>query len=100
LRPKDGSFRHQLRRDINLLQDFHHFHRNLKRALNEPRSTPAAAVAGNPRPVAVRSHATPRGPRGTALYDAVYLARTMSSATEVGRKAHDPLTDGEDVGTG
>ena len=39
------------------------------------------------------------GPRGTALYDAVYLASHDELSHEVGRKAMILLTDGEDQGS-
>ena len=38
-------------------------------------------------------------PRGTALYDAVYLASHDELGHEVGRKAMVLLTDGEDEGS-
>src|SRR5207244_4365947 len=38
-------------------------------------------------------------PRGTLLYDAVYLASSEKLAKEVGRKAMILLTDGEDQGS-
>ena len=64
------------------------------------RSTPAAsAVPAAPLARKARFHAPPRGQRGTALYDAVYLASHDEFSHEVGRKAMILLTDGEDEGS-
>lgn len=86
--------------DVNLLQDFTTSISRLKRALNDVKinsGTGACAnlpgLGGGPIPC------PSSGPRGTVLYDAVYVASHDAFAQEVGRKAMILLTDGEDYGS-
>ena len=86
--------------DVNLLQDFTSSVSRLKKALNSVKinsGTGACAnlpgLGGGPIPC------PSTGPRGTVLYDAVYVASHDAFAQEVGRKAMILLTDGEDQGS-
>lgn len=92
LRPKDLAFLISFGVDAELLQDLTGSVRLLRRALDELRLN--AAVGGiHPPPV-------PTGkPRGTVLYDAVYLAAVERLQREVGRKVMVVISDGVDVGS-
>src|SRR5712692_5880200 len=100
LRAKDEAFVISFDVDINLLQDFTSSVSRLKHALNEAKINTggvgcSAGPIGPQGPIPCSS----TGPRGTALYDAVYLASHDEFAHEVGRKAMILLTDGEDQGS-
>ncbi len=100
LRPKDEAFVISFGTDIELLQDFTSSVSRLRHALNDARMNGGGvSCAGGPLgpqgPVPCGSS----GPRGTALYDAVYLASHDELSHEVGRKAMILLTDGEDQGS-
>lgn len=92
LRPKDLAFLISFGVDAELLQDLTGSVTLLRRALDELRLN--AAVGGIlPPPV-------PTGkPRGTVLYDAVYLAAVERLEREVGRKVMVVISDGVDVGS-
>lgn len=98
LREKDLAF--VLSFDVNaeLLQDFTSSVHSLKQAMNGVRINTGGGggtipgLGGGPVPTA-------NGPRGTVLYDAVYLAAHDELAQQVGRKAMILLTDGEDQGS-
>jgi len=98
LRPKDEAFVISFDVDVDLLQDFTSSVHLLKEALNSAKINIGGGSAGGipgmgggPVPVS--------NPRGTLLYDAVYLASHDELAHEVGRKAMILLTDGEDQGS-
>jgi VWFA-related protein len=100
LRPKDEAFVLNFDVDVNLLQDFTSSVHSLKHALNEARINDGGGscngvpgLGGGPIPC------SSTGPRGTLLYDAVYLASHDELSQEVGRKAMILLTDGEDQGS-
>ena len=100
LRPKDEAFVIGFDIDINLLQDFTTSVRKLKNALNEARiNTGGVSCSGGPIGPQGPIPCSSTGPRGTALYDAVYLASHDEFSHEVGRKAMVLLTDGEDQGS-
>jgi len=85
--------------DSNLLQDFTNSSRRLREALNSARiNAPPSSCGGLPGagggPLPCSSN-----PKGTVLYDTVYLAAHDQLAKEVGRKAMILLTDGEDQGS-
>ena len=100
LRSKDEAFLISFGTDIELLQDFTNSVSRLRHALNEAKMN-AGGVGCSGGPIG------PQGPipcpstgqRGTALYDAVYLASHDELGHEVGRKAMILLTDGEDEGS-
>ncbi len=99
LRPKDEAFVISFDVDVNLLQDFTNSTHLLRGALeqakiNAPPSSCGGApgLGGGPLPCSAT-------PKGTVLYDAVYLAAHDELAREVGRKAMILLTDGQDEGS-
>ena len=100
LRPKDEAFVISFDVDVNLLQDFTNSVRNLKHALNEAKIN-AGGVGCSSGPIGPQGPIPcgSSGPRGTLLYDAVYLASHDELSHEVGRKAMILLTDGEDQGS-
>jgi VWFA-related protein len=96
LRPKDMAFAIAFGTDAELLQDSTNSVPLLKRSLDSLKvsAAPYAGVFGNPGPVPTASQ-----PRGTILYDAVYLAAQEKLRHEVGRKAIIVITDGIDMGS-
>jgi len=100
LRDKDMAFVVDFNIGVSLLQDFTGSVRRLKEALYSVKinSGGQAAVAGIPGqgggPVPTIGQ-----PKGTLLYDAVYLASHDEMAQQVDRKAMILLTDGEDQGS-
>jgi VWFA-related protein len=101
LRDKDEAFVISFDVNVDLLQDFTNSSSYLKDALYKAKinSGGGGGCAGIPGigggPVPCGS----QGPKGTLLYDAVYLASNEKLAKEVGRKAMIILTDGEDQGS-
>jgi VWFA-related protein len=97
---KDEAFVISFGTDIELLQDFTGSISRLKHALNETKMNSAAvSCSGGPMGPQGPIPCSSTGPRGTALYDAVYLASHDELSHEVGRKAMILLTDGEDQGS-
>lgn len=97
LRPKDLAFVISFDVNVDLLQDFTNSAPQLSAALDKTRINTGGGggslpgLGGGPVPTAA--------PRGTLLYDAVYLASHDELSHEVGRKAMIILTDGEDQGS-
>ena len=83
--------------NVDLLQDFTSDASDLRRAMNRAKINSGGGggglpgLGGGPIPTS--------NPRGTLLYDAVYLAANEKLSKEVGRKAMILLTDGEDQGS-
>ena len=98
LRPKDLAFVISFDVEVDLLQDYTNESHQLRVALDKAKinsGTPCTGipgVGGGPLPGSC-------SPKGTLLYDAVYLASYDKLAKEVGRKAMILLTDGEDQGS-
>lgn len=99
LREKDLAFVLSFDVNVDLLQDFTSSARKLKEALNSVKINTAGGggtgipgLGGGPIP-------TSSIPRGTLLYDAIYLASHDELAQQVGRKAMIILTDGQDQGS-
>jgi VWFA-related protein len=100
LRQKDEAFVISFDIDITLLQDFTNSVSRLRHALNEAKiNTGGVSCSGGPLGPQGPIPCSSTGPRGTALYDAVYLASHDEFSHEVGRKAMILLTDGEDQGS-
>ncbi|MGA9528360.1 MAG: VWA domain-containing protein [Terriglobales bacterium] len=100
LRSKDEAFVISFDVDINLLQDFTNSVSRLRHALNDTKiNTGGVSCAGGPVGPQGPIPCPSTGPRGTALYDAVYLASHDEFGHEVGRKAMVLLTDGQDEGS-
>ncbi|MDX1983890.1 MAG: VWA domain-containing protein [Bryobacteraceae bacterium] len=93
LRPKDMAFLISFGSEAELLQDYTNSIKLLNEGLRELRVN--SQVGGlHPGPVPTASQ-----PRGTILYDAVYLATNEKLKREVGRKAVILITDGVDQGS-
>jgi VWFA-related protein len=93
LRKKDLAFLIMFGEETELLQDYTTSPRLLTEGLNQLRV--ASGVSGiHPGPVPTISQ-----PRGTVLYDAVYLAANDKLKGEVGRKVIVVITDGVDQGS-
>lgn len=100
LRPKDEAFLISFDVNVDLLQDFTNSARMLTHAMDKAQINTAGGngaagipgLGGGPVP-------TMGAPKGTLLYDAVYLAATQKLNQETGRKAMILLTDGEDQGS-
>src|SRR5580658_3828471 len=100
LRPKDEAFVISFDVDITLLQDFTNSVSRLRHALNVAKiNTGGVGCSGGPIGPQGPIPCSASGQRGTALYDAVYLASHDEFSHEVGRKAMILLTDGEDEGS-
>src|SRR5277367_3025222 len=100
LRSKDEAFVISFDIDITLLQDFTNSISRLRHALNEAKiNTGGVSCSGGPIGPQGPIPCPSTGPRGTALYDAVYLASHDELSHEVGRKAMILLTDGQDEGS-
>jgi VWFA-related protein len=100
LREKDMAFVMDFNIGVSLVQDFTSSPRRLKEALNSVKinSGGQAVVSGLPGqgggPVPTIGQ-----PKGTLLFDAVYLASHDEMGQQVDRKAMILLTDGEDQGS-
>jgi VWFA-related protein len=90
LTPKDEAFLISFDINVDLLADYTNSPREIKRALDKASINTGAgtgSVTGN------------GNPRGTLLYDAVYLAAHDKLRQEAGRKILVMLTDGGDQGS-
>ena len=98
LREKDLAFVISFDVNVDLLQDFTNSVHSLKAALNSARINTGGGAGSIPGlgggPVPSSSI-----PRGTLLYDGIYLAAHDELSQQVGRKAMIILTDGEDQGS-
>ncbi len=93
LRPKDMAFLISFGAEAELLQDFTDSRVLLRDALDQLKlSAPPMSPTGGPVPTVYK-------PRGTVLFDAVYLAAREKLATETGRRAIVVITDGVDQGS-
>ena len=93
LRKKDEAFLISFGEESELLQDYTSSPRLLEEGLRELRVS--SGVGGlHPGPVPTQGQ-----PRGTVLYDAVYLAASEKLKGEVGRKVIVLITDGVDQGS-
>ncbi len=95
LRAKDLAFVINFDVDVDLDQDFTNNVRELTRALNKMEIN--AGMGGGPP--GLGGGPVPTTPRGTLLYDAIYLGANEKLKNEVGRKAMIIFTDGEDQGS-
>jgi VWFA-related protein len=95
LNAKDLAFVINFDVDVDLDQDFTNNIRDLTRALNKMQIN--AGVGGGPP--GLGGGPVPTTPRGTLLYDAIYLGADEKLKNEVGRKAMIIFTDGEDQGS-
>jgi len=93
LRKQDLAFLISFGEDAELLQDYTNSPRLLRAGLNGLQVSSGVGGIG-PGPVP-----TVGQPRGTVLYDAVYLASADQLKGQVGRKVLVLITDGEDEGS-
>lgn len=93
LRKQDLAFLISFGEDAELLQDYTNSPRLLRAGLNGLQVNSGVGGIG-PGPVP-----TVGQPRGTVLYDAVYLAASDQLKGQVGRKVLVLITDGEDEGS-
>jgi VWFA-related protein len=93
LRKKDEAFLISFGEDSELLQDYTNSAKLLQAGLSQLQVNSGASGFG-PGPVPTISQ-----PRGTVLYDAVYLAANEKLRAEVGRKVIVLITDGMDEGS-
>jgi VWFA-related protein len=98
IRKKDLAFVINFDVNVEMIQDMTSSTRDLKQALDSVKINTGGAggslpgLGGGPFPSGT-------APKGTLLYDAVYLAANDALSHEVGRKAMIILTDGEDQGS-
>jgi VWFA-related protein len=101
IRPKDEAFLISFGKSTDLLQDYTNSPRLLAAGLRDLKGdgqTPM--MRGNPIPVNTGPIGGDIGsPKGTLLFDAIYLASDEKLKTEVGRKALILITDGDDQGS-
>lgn len=97
LRKEDEAFLISFDVNVDLLQDYTNNERDIRRGMDAAKINGGGMVGGIPGigqgPVPVSN------PKGTLLYDAVFLAAHDKLRNEVGRKALIMLTDGEDQGS-
>jgi VWFA-related protein len=93
---KDLAFLFNFDTDVDLLQDLTGNQDLLRRALDQLRVNTSGPP---PSRTTIPQGPFPLPPRGTLLYDAVYLAATEKLAGEVGRKTIVLITDGQDQGS-
>jgi len=99
LQEKDLAFVIGFDVNVDLLQDFTNSTHRLKTAMNGARINTAGGGGTGIPGLGGGTVPTQGAPRGTLLYDAVYLAAHDELAQQVGRKAMILLTDGEDEGS-
>ena len=100
LRKKDEAFLISFGKSTELLQDFTNSAKQLNASMRDLQGDGQSPMVGrNPVPVNTGPIPTMGAPKGTLLYDAVYLASNEKLKTEVGRKALILITDGEDQGS-
>jgi len=97
LKAKDEAFLISFDVNVDLLADYTNSPRELERAMNRASINTASSSAGIP---GIGGGPMPTGnPRGTLLYDAVYLAAHDKLQSQAGRKIIVLLTDGGDQGS-
>jgi len=100
LTPKDEAFLISFDVNVNLLSDYTSNARDLERAMNKAQINTAGGGGSVGVPgIGQGPVPTIGAPKGTLLYDAVYLASHDKLSSETGRKALIILTDGEDQGS-
>jgi VWFA-related protein len=100
LKSKDEAFLISFDVDVDLLQDYTNSPHLLEKSMNTAEINTAAGngAAGVPG-IGTGPVPTHGSPKGTLLYDAVYLASNEKLSRETGRKAIIILSDGEDQGS-
>lgn len=100
LRNSDEAFLLSFDVNVDILQDFTNSPHTLARALDKAEINTAGGNGAGGIPGAGGGTVPTVGdPKGTLLYDAIYLASNEKLTQESGRKAMIILTDGEDQGS-
>ncbi|MGA3126837.1 MAG: VWA domain-containing protein [Candidatus Korobacteraceae bacterium] len=99
LTPKDLAFLIDFDISVSLIQDYTSDASLLRRAMESTRINDGAGSGAGGIAGAGQGTIPVYRPKGTLLYDAVYLASTDKLRTEAGRKALVLLTDGGDQGS-
>jgi len=100
LKSKDEAFLLSFDVNVDLLQDYTNSPRQLARAMSKAEINTAGGNGAAGIPGAGGGTIPTIGqPKGTLLYDAVYLASREKMNQETGRKAMILLTDGDDQGS-
>ena len=100
LKPKDEAFLLSFDVNVDLLQDFTNNSRQLARAMSKAEINTAGGNGAAGIPGAGGGTVPVYGtPKGTLLYDAIYLSANEKLNQESGRKAMIILTDGDDQGS-
>jgi VWFA-related protein len=100
LKQKDEAFLLSFDVNVDLLQDYTNSPRQLARAMSKAEINTAGGNGAAGIPGAGGGTIPTIGdPKGTLLYDAVYLASNEKMNQETGRKAMILLTDGDDQGS-
>ena len=100
MRPNDLAFVMSFDLEVLLLKDFTGEVEELARAIDSAVINTGGAIAlPGPYPAPTPGPFPSGPPRGTLLYDAVFLAATEQMANEAGRKVLILLSDGEDQGS-
>ncbi|HUS05923.1 MAG TPA: VWA domain-containing protein [Bryobacteraceae bacterium] len=94
LRSKDMAFLISFGPDAELLQDYTNSAKLLRKGLDDLKVSTSFTGMMGPGPVP-----TANRPRGTVMFDSVYLAAAEKLRREVGRKAIVLITDGMDQGS-
>ncbi len=100
VKSKDEAFLVSFDVDVDMLQDYTNDTRRLEKAMDKAEINTAAGngAAGIPG-IGTGPVPTHGDPKGTLLYDAVYLASNEKLSKETGRKAIIILSDGQDQGS-
>jgi VWFA-related protein len=99
LRSKDEAFAVNFDVNVDLLQDYTNSPRLLTHALGTAQINTAGGNGSGIPGLGGGTVPTVGDPKGTLLYDAIYLAANDKMNQETGRKAIIILTDGEDEGS-
>jgi VWFA-related protein len=99
LTKKDEAFLLSFDVNVDLLQDYTSSPRLLSRAMSKAEINTAGGGGGGIPGAGGGTIPSIGTPKGTILYDAVYLASNEKMNQEAGRKAMILLTDGEDEGS-
>ena len=99
LRRQDEAFLVSFDVNVDLLQDFTNSAHELAHAMDKAQINTAGGNGGGIPGLGGGTVPTVGDPKGTLLYDAIYLASNEKLNQETGRKAMIILTDGEDEGS-
>jgi VWFA-related protein len=99
LTPKDEAFLISFDVNVDLLADYTNNAAELESAMNKAQINVGGGFGGGGIPGLGQGPVDTPNPRGTLLYDAVYLAAHDKMHQETGRKVLILLTDGEDEGS-